>query len=88
SIVGHSSTAMTRHYYHANESALRQAVNAIPSFGAACAGVRARSARSARSAARPPTVVQRLERANKLLARGLVSEAEHAALRARILADV
>jgi len=87
SIVGHSSTAMTRHYYHANESALRQAVNAIPSFGTACAGARARPARSARSA-RPPTVVQRLERANKLLARGLVSEAEHAALRARILADV
>ena len=32
-IVGHTSTAMTRHYYHANESALRRAVDAIPSFG-------------------------------------------------------
>lgn len=32
SIVGHESTAMTRHYYHENESALRSAVEAIPSF--------------------------------------------------------
>ena len=34
SIVGHTSTAMTRHYYHENESALRAAVNAIPSLDA------------------------------------------------------
>lgn len=33
SIVGHESTAMTRHYYHENITALRSAVNAIPSFG-------------------------------------------------------
>ena len=33
SIVGHSSTAMTRHYYHANEEMLRQAVAAIPAVG-------------------------------------------------------
>ena len=33
SIVGHESTAMTRHYYHENETALRQAVAAIPSIG-------------------------------------------------------
>ena len=32
SIVGHSSSAMTRHYYHADESALRAAVDAIPAF--------------------------------------------------------
>ncbi len=30
SIVGHSSTAMTRHYYHENEEALRRAVAAVP----------------------------------------------------------
>ena len=30
SIVGHESTAMTRHYYHENISALKNAVNAIP----------------------------------------------------------
>ena len=32
SIVGHSSTAMTRHYYHENEEALRRAVAAIPAL--------------------------------------------------------
>lgn len=32
SIVGHESRAMTWHYYHENETALREAVNAIPSF--------------------------------------------------------
>ena len=34
SIVGHCSTAMTRHYYHESEDALRQAVAAIPALGA------------------------------------------------------
>lgn len=33
SIVGHESTAMTRHYYHENVDALRAAVAAIPSLG-------------------------------------------------------
>ena len=33
SIVGHESTAMTRHYYHENLTALQQAVNAIPAIG-------------------------------------------------------
>ena len=32
SIVGHESTAMTRHYYHENLSALRSAVAAIPTL--------------------------------------------------------
>ena len=32
SIVGHESTAMTRHYYHENIAALKQAVNAIPTL--------------------------------------------------------
>lgn len=32
SIVGHHSSAMTRHYYHANEEALRKAVDAVPDF--------------------------------------------------------
>lgn len=31
-IVGHESTAMTRHYYHENVTALQQAVEAIPSI--------------------------------------------------------
>ena len=33
SIVGHESTAMTRHYYHENLTALQKAVNAIPALG-------------------------------------------------------
>ena len=33
SIVGHGSTAMTRHYYHEDEAALRRAVATIPSLG-------------------------------------------------------
>ena len=32
SIVGHESTAMTRHYYHENLTALRSAVAAIPAL--------------------------------------------------------
>ena len=32
SIVGHESRAMTWHYYHENETALREAVDAIPTF--------------------------------------------------------
>ena len=34
SIVGHSSNAMTRHYYHENEDVLRKAIAAIPSVTA------------------------------------------------------
>ena len=37
SIVGHESTAMTRHYYHENEAVLRKAVAAIPAIGGALA---------------------------------------------------
>mgnify|MGYP003295816752 CR=1 FL=1 len=33
SIVGHESTAMTRHYYHESEDALRKAIDAIPCVG-------------------------------------------------------
>ena len=33
SIVGHESTAMTRHYYHESIDSLKLAVNAIPSLG-------------------------------------------------------
>lgn len=32
-IVGHTSTAMTRHYYHESEDALRRAVAAVPEIG-------------------------------------------------------
>ena len=38
-IVGHTSTAMTRHYYHESEEALRRAVAAVPEIGGEGANV-------------------------------------------------
>ena len=93
-IVGHTSTAMTRHYYHPDESALRRAVNAIPSFGAGGAIIKKGMAYAEPSfeqrtgALRRASVAQRLLRAERLLKDGLISEEEHSALRARILAQV
>ncbi len=98
SIVGHSSTAMTRHYYHENEDVLRQAVSAIPAIGEQSGmgtvfsdrinkidriknegkGTRGRSA----------SVPARLKRLDKYLVQGLITEEEHAAQRARILAEL
>lgn len=95
SIVGHTSTAMTRHYYHENEAILRQAVDAIPAIGvgAACKPSVARSA--AGSAIDPPSrssrtegVPARLRRLTRYLAQGLISEAEYAATRQRILDEM
>ena len=95
SIVGHCSTAMTRHYYHENETVLRQAVDAIPAIGAgaACKPAVARSAAGA--AIDPPArpsrregVPARLRRLSRYLADGLISEAEYAATRQRILAEM
>ena len=95
SIVGHCSTAMTRHYYHENETVLRQAVDAIPAIGAgaACKPAVVRSA--ARAAIDPPArpsrregVPARLRRLSRYLADGLISEAEYAATRQRILDEM
>ena len=95
SIVGHESTAMTRHYYHENEDALRQAVAAIPSIGnsAACAPAVARSAPVLNRHLFAPTsctesIPTRLKRLDKYLAKGLITEAEHAATRQRILGEM
>ena len=95
SIVGHCSTAMTRHYYHENEEVLRQAVEAIPSFGAgaACAPLVARPAVGAANCAsaapmRREGVPARLRRLGKYLAQGLVTQDEYTAARQRILAEV
>lgn len=91
-IVGHTSTAMTRHYYHANESALRRAVNAIPSFGKD--GIRKGATYSDAlhgydsCGCRLPSVAQRLAYAKRLLKAGHISEDEHSGLRERILAQV
>ena len=83
-IVGHTSTAMTRHYYHENEDALRRAVEAIPAIGAPAAPVSQTAAASARLTTPP----QRLKALNRLLAQGLVNETEYAAVRSRILAEL
>ena len=83
-IVGHTSTAMTRHYYHENEDALRRAVEAIPAIGAPAAPVSQTAAASARLTTPP----QRLKALNRLLAQGLVNETEYAAARARILEEL
>lgn len=83
-IVGHTSTAMTRHYYHENEDALRRAVEAIPAIGAPAAP----AAQTAATPARPTTPAQRLKALKRLLAQGLVNETEYAAARARILGEL
>ena len=99
SIVGHSSTAMTRHYYHENEEVLRQAVAAIPAIGS----LSTRSICSARLSTAPAThnsqltthnskrcasVPARLRRLDKYLAQGLITRDEHSAQRERILAEL
>lgn len=89
-IVGHSSSAMTHHYYHANESALRMAVNAIPFFGGDVKNVREYAPDAVRGSTgrRPPSVAQRLALANRLFKSGLISAEEHAGLHERILGQV
>lgn len=78
SIVGHTSTAMTRHYYHPSEVALRQAVNAIPPIMT--------TAKAPRSAAPSPSrFCSRLREIEKAKRRGLIDAQEYVALRQRIL---
>lgn len=93
SIVGHCSTAMTRHYYHENEDALRQAVAAIPAFGttptppppdytsppAPC--------RTAPCAETPDPLETRLRRLDACLDAALISKDEYTAIRQRLLAE-
>ena len=95
SIVGHCSTAMTRHYYHENEAVLRQAVAAIPSIGTNAPRTPAVALRGVGAAkdtscalARRGGVPARLKRLERYFAKGLISEAEHAAARQRILSEM
>jgi len=96
SIVGHCSTAMTRHYYHENEDVLRKAVSAIPVIGRAVAprppspdaGGRA-SPRTATESPAPPTPIPtRLRRLSNLLKQGLITDEEFTAQRTRILNEL
>lgn len=89
SIVGHSSTAMTRHYYHENEEMLRQAVAAIPSLDDLKGG----KFTCKPSVVLPPlqsaqTIEQRLRQLEKLRRKSLVSEEEYNSTRRRILAEI
>ena len=101
SIVGHSSTAMTRHYYHENEEVLRQAVAAIPAIGERGMGNGGRSGMGTGSSdrinkidrikgerVRSASVPARLKRLDKYLAKGLITQEEHDVQRARILAEL
>ena len=90
SIVGHSSTAMTRHYYHENEEMLRQAVAAIPSLddlkGSKLVGKASVGLLSPPQSAQ--TIEQRLRQLEKLRRKSLVSEEEYNSTRSRILAEI
>ena len=78
SIVGHTSTAMTRHYYHPSEVALRQAVNAIPPIMTGAKRPRAATVSSSQFCSR----LREIEKARR---RGLIDAQEYVALRQRIL---
>ena len=98
SIVGHSSTAMTRHYYHENEEVLRQAVAAIPTIGSlstrptrlSCqtAPATPNSQLTTHNSKRGASVPARLRRLDKYLAQGLITRDEHSAQRERILGEL
>ena len=89
SIVGHSSTAMTRHYYHENEEMLRQVVAAIPSLDDLKGG---KFTCKPSVGSSPPqtaqTVEQRLRQLEKLRRKSLISDDEYNSTRNRILAEI
>ena len=100
SIVGHSSTAMTRHYYHENEEVLRQAVAAIPAVGERGMG---NGEQEGRALSRPrigsigsgrggklggSSIEQRLRQLEKLRRKSLISDEEYTSTRTRILAEI
>ena len=87
SIVGHCSTAMTRHYYHENEAALRQVVAAIPTIGG---GTVKRSAASTGTpgGGQRASIPARLKRLDRYLAKGLVTKEEYASVRSQILGEM
>ena len=80
-IVGHTSTVMTRHYYHENEAALRSAVDAIPEFGQRSAVEYSKRSFSSENGG----VEERLLRLKKLLDDSLITREEYLEHRKRIL---
>ncbi|MBQ9432469.1 MAG: tyrosine-type recombinase/integrase [Kiritimatiellae bacterium] len=88
SIVGHSSSAMTRHYYHESEAALRQAVDSIPVIGRREGVGNSPPAADGSRKPQPQSVPARLRRLNRLFDAGIVSAAEFANIRQRILGEI
>ena len=93
-IVGHASSAMTRHYYHASEAALRQAIDSIPPICGISKGhskkasaMLSTSMSRRKIGARRHSLHFRLKRLSSLKERGLISEREFATLRGNILAE-
>ena len=88
SIVGHCSTAMTRHYYHESEEALRSAVEAIPALGGANALASPPSSPAKQPLKSSKNAELRLKRLDRLFAKGIISEEERSTIRNRILLDL
>lgn len=86
SIVGHTSTAMTRHYYHPSEDALRQAVNAIPPIMTSVQTPPTRTPTPTRISNYP--LCSRLKEIEKAKSRGLITGEEFHLLRSRILNEL
>ena len=87
SIVGHTSTAMTRHYYHENEDVLRRAVEAIPAIDE----LRRRDGEVAASVfcgRAAPSIEDRLNELLDLRSKKVISKREYSAARQRILAEI
>ena len=94
SIVGHTSTAMTRHYYHESEDALRAAVAAIPSMSEMHSGntghkIQNRGEKLRDAASQQPlTLERRLRHLEKLRKKGLVTDGEYQNTRTRIMSEL
>jgi len=93
SIVGHTSTAMTRHYYHENETELRRAVESVPSLETLAnpkpsAQDRNASSADAETPKRAESISFRLRRLQKYLSQGIITEEEHTRQRAKIIAEI
>lgn len=76
-IVGHTTTAMTRHYYHADEDGLRMAVASVPEFDAWGDVVQRGDAPMFETRAdRDEATAQRLREVEALFEEGFISERE------------
>ena len=87
SIVGHTSTAMTRHYYHENVDALRQAVAAIPIIGVESEKIE-NVLNVSEAVQHGDSIESRLKKLILLADEGLISSEEFSTLRARVLSEI